>query len=61
MRNSYLQENSGNKYKSPGKDNLSILVRELNDEAFDADSCGDLTEILARYTLCKTEFFERTK
>ena len=61
VRNKYIQDNSGNKYKTVGKDNLGILIRELNDEAFDAESCGDLTEILARYTSLKTEFFEQTK
>ena len=38
-----------------------LLIRELNDEAFDAGECGDLNEILPRYTQIKTEFFEKQK
>ena len=33
----------------------------MNDEAFDASECGDLNEILPRYTIHKTEFFEKSK
>ena len=35
IRNKYIQDDANSKYKSAGKDNLNILIRELNDEAFD--------------------------
>lgn len=40
---------------------MTLLIRELNDEAFDANECGDLNEILPRYSQHKTEFIERSK
>ena len=44
VRLKYIQKNSSGEYTK--KDNLMVLIRELNDEAFDAGECGDLNEIL---------------
>ena len=37
------------------------MARELNDEAFDTESTGDLTEVLARYSQHKAADIERLK
>ena len=59
VRLKYIQKNSSGDYSK--KDNMMVLIRELNDEAFDAGECGDLNEILPRYMYIKTEFFEKQK
>ena len=58
VRNKYLQDDANGKYRVPGKDNTSILVRDLNDEAFDAETCGDLNDIMARYEVIKQETYD---
>ena len=61
IRSKYIQEDGNNKYKVAGKDNLAILIRELNNEAYDVDQCGDVNEILGRYSLNKTEAYDKKK
>ena len=34
------------------------MVRDLNDEAFDVEACGDLNDILERYVVQKKETYE---
>ena len=61
IRSKYIQDDCNNKYKVVGKDNLLILIRELTNEAYDVDQCGDVNEILGRYNLNKTEEFDKKK
>ena len=61
IRVKYIQEEGNGKYKAIGKDNLGILVRELNDEAFDVDSMGDLNTLLTKYNTTKSEIYEQMR
>jgi len=61
IRSKYIQDDCNNKYKVVGKDNLLVLIRELTNEAYDVDQCGDVNEILGRYNLNKTEEFDKKK
>ena len=58
IRVKYIQEEGNGKYKAIGKDNLGILVRELNDEAFDVDSMGDMNTLLSKYNTTKSEIYD---
>lgn len=61
VRIKYIQEDGSGIYKKPGKDNLGILCRDMVDEVYDAETSGDLNEILFRYNKAKTEIFDQLK